>query len=150
MKIIPYVDGWEKRLDSWVVRSHLMPFQWGVHDCGLNAASAVEAQIGYDFAADFRGHYDSYESGLALLKDKGFDSHADLAATLLPEIPPAFAQIGDLAAVDFGSAGITLMVVAGHRLIGPMPHMAGNISRLKARRAFAVGYEPRFLNEHDA
>lgn len=142
MIIHPYIDGWEKRLDQWVSRSHRMAFQWGVHDCGLNAASAVEAQIGLDFAADFRGKYDDYQGGLALLSAKGFSNHAELAASLLPEIPPAFAQIGDLAAVDFGSAGITLMVVAGHRLIGPMPHMAGNLSRLKAFRAFAVGYQP--------
>lgn len=137
-------DWWE-RLDAWTIRSHSMPFQWGVHDCGLNAASAVEAQIGIDLAADYRGRYDSMETGLALLAEHGFASHAELAASVLPEIAPAFARVGDIAAVDFGAAGITLMVVAGQRLIGPMPQMAGNISRLKAFRAFAVGYEP----DHD-
>lgn len=140
--IRPKTDGWRDRLDAWIVQSHAMPFAWGVHDCGLNAATAVERQVEFDFAAEFRGRYDSYETGLALLRDKGFDNHADFAASVLPEIPVAEAQIGDLAAVDFGQHGITLMVVAGHRIIGPMPHMAGNLSLLKAFRAFAVGRDP--------
>lgn len=137
-----YLDDWRERLDAWTIRSHALPFRWGVHDCALNAAGAVEAQIGVDFAADLRGRYDSFESGLSLLADLGFASHADFAASLLPEIAPAMAQIGDIAAVDFGAAGTALMVVAGQRLIGPMPNMAGNVSRLRAVRAFAVGYEP--------
>ncbi len=142
MIVHPRLDDWQARLDAWVAHMHATPFQWGVHDCGLNAASAVEAATGIDFAADMRGRYDSYETGLALLKAKGFDNHADFAASVLPEIAPAFARIGDLAAIDFGSHGITLMIVAGQMLIGPMPRGGGSISRLKAFRAFAVGYEP--------
>lgn len=136
-------DGWIDRLDEVVKRGHVAPFVWGVHDCALAAADAVHAQTGIDFAAEFRGHYDSQETGLALIRAKGFDNHADFAASVLPEIPVAFAQIGDVAAVDFGVHGITLMIVAGHRLIGPMPHMAGNLPLLKASRAFAVGRDPR-------
>ncbi len=142
MIIHPKTDGWRDRLDAWVAHSHVTPFSWGVHDCALNAASAVEAQTGVDFAADFRGRYDSAETGAALIKALGFDNHADFAASLLPEIPVSEAQIGDIAAADFGEHGIALMVVAGHRIIGPMPTMAGNFSLLKAFRAFAVGRDP--------
>jgi hypothetical protein len=142
MIIHPKTDGWERRLDAWVAKSHVMPFDCGEHDCGLNAATAVERQTGFDFAADFRGRYDSYEAGLALLKGKGFDNHADYAASVLPEMPVSFSQIGDIVAVDFGARGITLMVVAGHRIIGPMPDMAGNLPLTQAFRAFAVGRQP--------
>lgn len=149
MDIHLYQDGWRERLDAWVARSHTTPFQWGVHDCGLNAAAAVEAQTGLDFAAELRGRYDSYETGLALLAELGFADHAALAASVLPEIAPASARIGDIAAVDFGPigahgarGGVALMVVAGHRIIGPMESGAGNLSLLRASRAFAVGYEP--------
>lgn len=145
MIIHPKLPDWQARLDAWVAYMHVTPFRWGAHDCGLNAASAVEAQIGIDFAADMRGRYIDRDTGLALLIEKGFNNHADFAASVLPEIAPAFARIGDIAAVDFGRHGITLMVVAGQMLIGPMPDMAGSISRLKASRAFAVGYEP----DHD-
>lgn len=140
------LDDWQARLDAWVAYMHVTPFQWGVHDCGLNASSFVDAQTGVDFAAEFRGKYDSLETGMALLKAKGFDNHADFAASVLPEIPPAFARIGDIAAVDFGAGGIALMGVAGQMLIGPMLGHAGSISRLKACRAFAVGYTPGGLS----
>jgi len=139
MIIHPKLSDWRPRLDAWVGKSHATPFQWGVHDCALNAASAVEAQIGIDFGADYRGQYDSAETGAALLRAKGFNDHAEFAASILPEIPVAFARIGDIAAVDFGRLGFALMVVAGHRLIGPMERMAGNFPLTAASRAFAVG-----------
>lgn len=139
MLIIPKLADWRPRLDAWVAKSHAMPFEWGVHDCALNAASAVEAQTGVDFAADYRGQYDSAESGATLLLAHGHANHAEFAASLLPEIPVAFARIGDIAAIDFGRLGFALMVVAGHRLIGPMERMAGNFPLTAASRAFAVG-----------
>jgi hypothetical protein len=142
MIIHPRLPDWPQRLDAWVAKSAAMPFDWGTHDCGLNAGSAAEAQIGIDFAADFRGKYTTYQGGLKLLRKAGFKDHAELAASIFPEFPPAFAQIGDLAAVDFGDAGLTLMVVAGHRLIGPMPDMAGSLPLTQACRAFAVGRQP--------
>lgn len=139
LDVIPKLEDWRARLDAWIIRSHTLVFNPGIHDCGLNAASAVEAQTGVDFAAEFRGRYETLDEGLALVQARGFADHAELAASVLAEIPPAFAQVGDIAAVEFGRAGVALMVVAGHRLLGPMPGMAGNLSLLKASRAFAVG-----------
>lgn len=139
MIVIPKLDDWRERLDAWVAKSHRLVFNPGIHDCGLNAASAVAAQTGVDFAAEYRGRYETLADGLALLRERGFEDHAALAASVLAEIPPAFAQVGDLAAVDFGNVGVALMVVAGHRLIAPMPHMAGNLPLMRASRAFAVG-----------
>lgn len=142
MIIHPRLPDWSPRLDAWIAKSAAMPFDWGRHDCALNAGSVVEAETGRDFAADYRGKYSTFEGGLKLLRKAGFKDHAELAASLFPEIPPSFGQIGDLAAVDFGEAGLTLMVVAGHRLIGPMPHMAGSLPLTRACRAFAVGRQP--------
>lgn len=137
-------NDWHQRLNAWVARSAAMPFAWGTHDCALNAATCVQMQIedDIDFAADFRGKYSSYTEGLALLHAAGFADHAALAASVLPEIPHAKAQIGDLVAVDFGEAGLTLMVVAGHRIIGPMPDRAGSLRLTDACRGFAVGRQP--------
>lgn len=121
-----------------------MPFEWGKHDCALSAAKAVQVQLkdDVDFAADFRGKYSTMEGGLKLLRKAGFKDHAGLIASLLPEIPVSMAQIGDIVAVDFGELGVTLMLVAGHRIIGPMPDMAGNLPLTRASRAFAVGRDP--------
>lgn len=140
--IAPKLDGWQDRLDRLVAQATRKPFVWGSHDCGLWAASAVEAQTGVDFAAGFRGRYDSFEAALKLLRAAGYEDHVALAAAHLPEIPVAFARVGDIAAVDFESAGMTLTVVAGHRLIGPMPAMRGNMPLTSACRAFAVGWAP--------
>lgn len=142
MIIHPRLPDWRPRLDAWVAKSGAMPFKWGVHDCGLNAGSVAEAVVGIDFAADYRGKYTTAQEGLALLQANGFANHAELAASVFVEFPPAFAQIGDLAAVDFGAAGLTLVVVAGHRLIGPMPDRAGSLPLTRACRAFAVGRQP--------
>lgn len=132
------------RVAQWVRESMSMPFEWGKHDCALSAATAVQVQLkdGIDFGADFRGKYSTMEGGLKLLRKSGFKDHAELAASLLPEIPVSMAQIGDIVAVDFGEHGITLMLVAGHRIIGPMPDMAGNLPLTRAFRAFAVGRDP--------
>lgn len=132
------------RVAQWVRESMSMPFEWGKHDCALSAAKAVEVQLldGTDFAAEFRGKYSTMVEGLKLLRKAGFKDHAELAASLLPEIPVAEAQIGDIVAVDFGEHGVTLMLVAGHRIIGPMPNMAGNLPLTQAYRAFAVGRDP--------
>lgn len=133
---------WRQQLDRFIAISATMPFVWGQHDCGLFAAAGVEAQIGEDFAADLRGRYDSLEDGLKLLRSLGFEDHVALAAARLPEIPPAFAQLGDVAAVDFGTAGMTLTIVGGHRLHGPMLGMRGTLPMTMACRAFAVGRMP--------
>jgi hypothetical protein len=135
-------DDWRQRLDTFIALSANKPFRWGEHDCGLFAAAGVKAQIGEDFAADVRGRYDSLESGLTLLRSLGFDDHVALAAAKLPEIPWVFAQIGDIAVVDFGAAGQTLTIVGGHRLHGPMPGMSGTLPFTRACRAFAVGRMP--------
>lgn len=137
-------DDWHQRLNAWVVKSAAMPFVWGQHDCGLNAATCVQLQIeeGIDFAADFRGKYTSLKGGLKLLRKAGYSDHAAWAASVLPEISHAEAQIGDIVAVDFGDAGLTLMVVAGHRIIGPMPDRAGSLPLTRACRGFAVGRQP--------
>ncbi|MCZ4501029.1 MAG: hypothetical protein JWQ74_3584 [Marmoricola sp.] len=141
MIIHPRLPHWRQRLDAWVAKSVAMPFAWGAHDCGLNAGSAAEAQIGIDFADRFRGKYSTPEGGLKLLRKAGFANHADFTASVFPEIPVAFAQIGDIVAVEIDGA-ITLMIVAGHRLIGPMPTMAGSVALTRGFRAFAVGREP--------
>lgn len=144
MKIYAQHPEARARVAQWVRESMSMPFEWGEHDCALSAAKAVQVQLAddIDFAAEFRGKYSTMEDGLKLLRKAGFADHAALAASLLPEIPVAEAQIGDIVAVDFGDAGVTLMLVAGHRIIGPMPDMAGNLRLTRAFRAFAVGRDP--------
>jgi hypothetical protein len=142
MQIFKKTEGWESRLDQLVAEATGKTFAWGDHDCALFAAAAVQAQIEVDFAADIRGRYDSLESGLKLLQRLGYLDHVALAAAKLPETPVSLAQVGDVAVVDLGTAGVTLTIVGGYRLHGPMLGMRGTMPLTSASRAFAVGRKP--------
>lgn len=140
--MIAKLADWRPRLDAYLARTTRMPFVWGDHDCGLFADGALEAQTGVSLSAPFKGRYQTYEEALKLLQSHGYPDHVALAAAHLQEMAPAFARIGDIAAVDFEAAGMTLMIVAGHRLIGPMAGMRGSLPLTSAVRAFAVGWAP--------
>lgn len=109
------------------------PFRPGAHDCGLFAASWVRYQTGKDYAAWLRGKYKSLKKAQEMLEAEGFKDHVDLAASVLVEIHPAFAQIGDVAAVDDA-----LGVVAGDFIYVLKPSGLATVSRLRATRAFQV------------
>lgn len=140
--IKPKIDGWRQRLDHFIAFAANQPYLPGEHDCALFAASGVEAQIAEDFAADMRGRYDTLEAGLKLLQSLGYSDHVAFTSAKLPEIPPAFAQLGDIAVVDLGALGMALSIVGGHRLHGPMLGQRGTLPLTAACRAFAVGRMP--------
>jgi hypothetical protein len=140
--IIQKLDDWRQRLDAFVKATARTPFVWGEHDCGLFADAGFEAQTGVSLAADLRGRYCTLEEALKLLHEQGFADHVALAAARLPSVHPAFARLGDIAAVDFGTAGMTLTIVSGRHLVGPGLGMRDFVSRSLAVRAFAVGWRP--------
>lgn len=131
---------WRAALGAYIneVKGH--PFEWGVFDCALFAAGAVTAMTGVDFATDYRGSYSTLKGGLRLLKARGFETHADLAAAHLTEIHPSHAQVGDIAAVSVDDAGLfALGVVQGARVIFLKPEGGlGTMDLLGAERAFRV------------
>lgn len=87
---------WEKRLVA-VTQAHLnTPLVWGQSDCILTAADAVEAVVGSDPAAEIRGKYKSKTGAYRLIKQRGYQSIADVLGGLFEAIPVALAQRGDL------------------------------------------------------
>ncbi|MCO4316350.1 hypothetical protein M8997_004075 [Phyllobacterium sp. 21LDTY02-6] len=132
---------WRPALAEYIDASMQKPFQWSEHDCALFAAGAVEAMTGEDFAAPYRGKYKSLKGGLGLLKRKGFANHAELAASLLEEIPISLASVGDIAAVKVSTGGFyALGVVNGPRIYLCRPDSLGlgTADLLTAERAFRV------------
>lgn len=82
------------------------PFIWGLRDCCLFAADAVESITGVDLAADFRGQYKDQESAFAAIKKITGGSTVEDAAVYcavkhgLKELSgPLYAQRGDLVLV---------------------------------------------------
>ena len=110
------------------------PFRPGRHDCALFAAGWVKLATGRDLARGWRSTYRSLKRGQQLLEEAGFADHVALAAAHLPEIAPAFAQIGDLAVLDDPAFGI----VAGEMIYCLKPQGLGLIPRSAMRRAFQV------------
>ena len=110
------------------------PFRPGRHDCALFAAGWVKQVTGQDHARGWRSTYRSLKRGQQMLEEAGFADHVALAAAHLPEIAPAFAQIGDLAVLDDHAFGI----VAGEMIYCLKPQGLGLIPRSAMRRAFQV------------
>lgn len=133
------------RLKDWPERlSHALSQRgalvWSETDCACWAASSAEAVTGVDPAAPYRGRYESYGEGLALIGLDGFRHMKHWADRWWPRIPPAMARRGDWAWVrddaPDGRARYALMVVDGAVLRGPA---GGRISRDQALICWKVG-----------
>ncbi|WP_312838456.1 DUF6950 family protein [Pantoea piersonii] len=90
---------WQKRLVTVIKAAEKRPFSWGEHDCCLFAADCVEAMCGEDFAAEFRGKYDS-ETGAKKALLRGGGSLERVLARFLDEVSPSLIQRGDVAVVE--------------------------------------------------
>lgn len=90
---------WQKRLVTVIKAAEKRPFSWGQHDCCLFAADCVEAMCGEDFAAEFRGKYDS-ETGAKKALLRGGGSLERVLARFLDEVSPSLIQRGDVAVVE--------------------------------------------------
>lgn len=90
---------WQKRLVTVIKAAEKRPFSWGQHDCCLFAADCVEAMCGEDFAAEFRGNYNS-ETGAKKALLRGGGSLERVLARFLDEVYPSLIQRGDVAVVE--------------------------------------------------
>lgn len=122
-------------LNAYAEKAKARKFRPGSHDCALFAAGWVKLATGSDPAKGWRGQYRSLRRGQALLEEAGLEDHVALAASLLPEVAPAFAQIGDIALVD----GLALGVVNGERIWVLQKSGIATVPLNRATRVFRVG-----------
>jgi len=131
---------WERRLIWWCDGNRERPFEWGVFDCALAAADAVELLTGEDPAAEFRGRYRSAKGALTVIKNSGYGSLEGLVTHQIgkPLASPKLAQRGDLVLAELDH-GPTLLVCVGAQAFGP--GVAGLVPVPMARwtRAWRVG-----------
>ena len=121
-------------LIAYAAEAGARPFRPGRHDCALFAAGWVKLATGQDLARGWRSTYRSLRRGQQLLEEAGFADHIALAAAHLPEIPPAFAQVGDVAVLETQAFGI----VTGEMIYCLKPQGLGLVPRSAMRRAFQV------------
>lgn len=141
-QILTRLPDWRARFAAEMDRQRRDAFAWGAQDCALGlAAGAVEALTGTDLRIGWRGKYKTPAGALKAVKAKGFDGLPDLIASLLPEIPPAFADVGDIGVihVDDGALGQALCVVDASGLIVLTEAGHGRRPREDMIRAFKVG-----------
>lgn len=132
---------WRARFAAEMDRQRRDPFAWGQADCALGlAAGAVKALTGVDPAGPWRGRYRTAGGARRAIHKAGFTTLADAVASLLPEIPPAFADVGDIGlVVAEGPLGQALCVVDTGGLIVLTEAGHGRRSREDMLRAFKVG-----------
>ena len=124
-------------LIAYAAEAGQRPFRPGRHDCALFAAGWVKISTGRDLARGWRSTYRSLRRGQQLMQDAGFSDHVAFAAAHLPQIAPAFAQVGDLAVLEDNAFGI----VAGEMIYCLRPEGLGLVPRSAMRRAFNVGID---------
>lgn len=129
-------DDWQPRLTQYIATNGLQPFEFGVNDCALFAAGAVEAMTGEDIAAPFRG-YTNERGGLLALKRAGFEDHVDLCRQSLPTLPGHIPQTGDIALVP-GDGGNALGVVVENIVIVLGPDRMDRMPMSDIIEVFAV------------
>jgi hypothetical protein len=139
------VAGWEQTLHRFNMACLRRPFAWGEFDCALYAADAINAMTGVDFAADFRGRYDSEESAWRFLASLGYRDLGELASSRLPEIltpdgkpAPSLARRGDVGLFN-GEQGQFLAICDGRTFVGPTLRGLQHAPLTACLRAWRVG-----------
>lgn len=128
---------WRSRLNAYFLDMKREPLTYGISDCALFAAGAVQAMTGEDPAVAFRGRYTTLRGGLRVLRMAGYRDHIDLTTHLLPEVHPAFAGDGDVASVDT-TEGMALGIFSGEVVYVLAPVGLGVRPRTEASKAWKV------------
>lgn len=98
------------------------PFAWGVHDCCLWAADAVQVQTGVDPAAPWRGTYSDAIGAARLVRELGgLEAIGAKAGTIIRPMAAALGDIGLLRRGDRDVLGVCAgqewMLVGDHGLV---------------------------------
>lgn len=106
---------WQERLHAYLSERASMPFNWGLHDCSLFAADAVQAITSTDILPPaWRKHRTALAAQRLLQKQGGLQAMA--CERLGEPVGPLLARVGDLGLIaDTGLAdsGPALAVCGG-------------------------------------
>lgn len=135
------LDDWRARLAAEMDRQRRTPFKWGTQDCAIGfAAGIVQALTGVDMARGYRSQYRGPKGALRILKEAGADSLSTFVAGLLPEVHPAFANVGDIGIIaSDGPLNEALCMIDASGLVVMTPDGHGRRPRADLIRAFKVG-----------
>jgi hypothetical protein len=95
----PRLPDWQARWAALCADRQDTPFTWGVHDCCMWAADAVQALQGWDPAQEWRGTYATALGAARLLADHGGVQGFATAALGVP-VAPLWATVGDVVLIE--------------------------------------------------
>lgn len=121
-------------LSDYFDRVAARPFQWGVNDCLIMVAGAVELMTGVDYADGYRGRYKSLAEGKELI---GM-TLLQFVGSRLPRIRVVEASDGDVGAVKQSGRDWGFGVFLGPHLYVMTETGIGILPRSDAVRAFRV------------
>jgi hypothetical protein len=101
------ISTWEDALSDYISIKRHEPFEYGVNDCCLFAAGAVQAITAEDPMVEFRGKYDSLKGSLTVIKEIGAGTLEATMDAKFTEVEIGHAQRGDLAFFD-NSVGVVM------------------------------------------
>lgn len=139
-KLVRLAD-WEERFNRFLSQRLDAKHEEGEIDCALFAAEDIEALTGVDLGKHFRGKYSGKVGSARKLKELGVKDVRGLADALLPKVPVAMAQRGDIALVKGGNLAVVFGEVAlgvGEDVVTGKQGLV-RIPRADWQRAWAVG-----------
>lgn len=128
-------ENWRPALIDYIDQQAREPFAYGVNDCLLVVAGAVEVMTGVDHAADYRGRYTSLAEAKKLIGKPLIRFVGDL----YPKYHPSNEKIsdGDIAAIRQGREW-TFGIIIGAFVYVQMEVGMGIKPRSDAAHAFRV------------
>lgn len=135
------LSDWRSRFEAVFDDIMTRPFEWQTHDCGPGLAGrTVMALTGVDLCAQYTAGYHDLASAVRLVRSLGHDTLGSLVGSMLPQIHPSQARLGDIAALKVKSPlGHALGVVNGERIYVLMETGVGTRDLLDAVMCFKVG-----------
>lgn len=128
------------RLHALLAQRQAQPFAWGVRDCALFAADAVQAVTGEDPAADLRGTYRTCAQAVRMLRRAG-GLRGMAERRLGPAVAPQHARTGDVVLLDGLSTGGeplgALGIVWGDRVVAQGAAGLVTVARSHVRLAWS-------------
>ena len=128
---------WQSELDALLSARLNAAFEWGVHDCCLFAADAVQAMTGQDLAQGLRGSYSTEAEAEGVLANLGGVA-ALVTARLGEPVLPTMARPGDVGLVEIAGRQ-SLAVCIGQHWQAPGPDGLRVLPRRVVLQAWRVG-----------
>ena len=135
------LDSWQTTLSVYLLQCYGRPFKYGVMDCGLFVAGAIEAMTGVDVASELRGYQNRTQAFEAIRRVCGCKNMLVICDHIAaefgcPAIPVTMAQRGDALQLRSGSLGIVAM--HGTELLTPYKDGLLRLPLKQAVRAWRI------------